>query len=737
MHPFLNRLRNFHWLAPAIALLLLSIPASSDEWKPRHDLVSHTGVMNLTELPPPSEVFFFGPSSPAEAPSWLEGLKVWRNDRRTLLRYSDSQYERPDMQWTQHIFSQVQLLIWDRSLYDPEKGEYTVDRFLSETDSRIGPIDAVLIWHVYPNLGIDDRNQFDMLRDLPGGIAGVRSMVDQFHRRGVKVFFPFLAWDSGTRNEGASPATVMAQLLKEVDADGINFDTLESVPPSFREASDLIGHPLALEPQFQPRDAAIAWTNISWNDWVTWEGKQYPLIPMVNKNKWMEPRHTANVTDRFTRDKTDSLQHAFFNGQGYATLENLWGFWYENNPRDAQVLLRFTRIERTMADYLLSPDWEPHTPVLQPNVFASRFPQATGTLWTMVNRNEYDVSGPQLEITSRPGVHYYDLWHGTELSPAVANGKATMSFDLEGLGFGAVLATEEKLTDGVQNLLSYMAGRSKRPLASYSREWKAVPQTLVEIPPTRVAQSPLEGMVRIPAGDYEFQVSGIEIEGGNDPGADVQYPWEATPRRFHRHRMHMHGFYIDRAPVTNAEFKKFLNSTHYHPKDDHNFLRAWNNGSYPEGWDSKPVTWVSIEDARAYAAWCQKRLPHEWEWQYAAQSADGRPYPWGDDWNPQSLPQADSGPGMRPPSDVAAFPTGASPFGVLDLVGNVSQWTDEYRDPHTRAAILRGGAAYQPGGSIWYFPQTYRLNEHQKYLLMSPGHDRAGTIGFRCVVDAP
>ena len=54
-----------------------------------------------------------------------------------------------------------------------------------------------------------------------------------------------------------------------------------------------------------------------------------------------------------------------------------------------------------------------------------------------------------------------------------------------------------------------------------------------------------------------------------------------------------------------------------------------------------------------------------------------------------------------------------------------------------RAAILRGGAYYLPRGSIWYFPQTYRLDEHQKFLLMSPGRDRAGTIGFRCVVDAP
>jgi gamma-glutamyl hercynylcysteine S-oxide synthase len=210
-----------------------------------------------------------------------------------------------------------------------------------------------------------------------------------------------------------------------------------------------------------------------------------------------------------------------------------------------------------------------------------------------------------------------------------------------------------------------------------------------------------------------------------------------VPRRFHQHRIHLRSFYVDRTPVSNAQFKMFVEATHYRPKDDHNFLRAWSNGQYPAGWDNKPVTWVSIEDARAYAEWSGKRLPHEWEWQYAAQSNDGRQYPWGNAWNSGALPQPDTGPQMRPLADVTESPDGASPFGVLDMVGNVSQWTDEYRDSHTRSAILRGGAAYQPQGSIWYFPQTYRLDEHEKYLLMSPGHDRAGTIGFRCVVDAP
>jgi len=240
----------------------------------------------------------------------------------------------------------------------------------------------------------------------------------------------------------------------------------------------------------------------------------------------------------------------------------------------------------------------------------------------------------------------------------------------------------------------------------------------------------------IPQGDYDFQVRGIEVEGGNDPGVDVQFPWEDAPRRFHRRQIHNQSFYVDRTPVTNAEFKRFLDTTNYHPRDDHNFLRDWKNGTYPDAWGSKPVTWVSIEDARAYAAWAGKRLPHEWEWQYAAQGTDGRLYPWGQEWNPLALPLPDHGPRMRPATNVDGFPRGVSPFGVMDLEGNISQWTDEFRDGHTRAAILRGGAYYQPQGSIWYFPQTYRLDEHQKYLLMAPGRDRAGTIGFRCVVDA-
>src|SRR5437660_4866362 len=114
-----------------------------------------------------------------------------------------------------------------------------------------------------------------------------------------------------------------------------------------------------------------------------------------------------------------------------------------------------------------------------------------------------------------------------------------------------------------------------------------------------------------------------------------------------------------------------MDATGYRPADMHNFLKEWNwsipaHPHYQEGWDNKPVTWVSVEDARAYAAWAGKRLPHEWEWQYAAQGGDGRLYPWGNSWNAEAVPTPEKGRTMRGPDAVDAHPQGAVPFGVMD-----------------------------------------------------------------------
>ncbi|HXH50488.1 MAG TPA: SUMF1/EgtB/PvdO family nonheme iron enzyme [Terriglobia bacterium] len=663
---------------------------------------------------------------------WIADIRHFRMERLIRAGYNGSEYVRTELKWTQSSFIQPQMMMQDRYFYDPVAHRYTVERYLDDLKSRYGGIDSVLIWHTYPNIGIDNRNEYDWLRDMPGGIAGVRQMIEDFHRHGVKVLFPVMLWDQGTRDEGVPNWTATARLLAEVGADGVNGDTLNEVPLAFRKASDATGHPLAFEPEGAPENPAeaLAWNNMSWGYW------EYPFAPMVSLYKWLEPRHMVNVCNRWARDKTDDLQAAFFNGVGFESWENIWGIWNQITPRDAEALRRVATIERAFPELLISRDWTPHTPTLRYGIFASMFPGAGETLWTLVNRNQYDVEGKQIEVPYKPGTRYFDLWHGVELKPDVQGGTAALSFDVEAEGFGSVLGTTSEPDPKLNALLATMRQLSEKPLGSFSHEWKFLPQHVVEIHLTKPASAAPTGMVLIPGGDFTFDVHGIEVEGGNDVGVDVQEPWEDSPRRYHHHRMSIHAFYIDRYPVTNAEFRKFLDASHYHPQDDHNFLKDWKNGTYPEGWGNKPVTWVSLEDARAYAAWAGKRLPHELEWQYAAQGADGRLYPWGNDWDPAAVPPLDKGNELPPPSAVDSHPKGASPFGVMDLVGNVWQFTDEFEDPHTSAAILRGGSHYHPQGTRWYFPEAFKLNEHGKFLLMAPSTDRSGTVGFRCVEDA-
>jgi formylglycine-generating enzyme required for sulfatase activity len=717
---------------------------------------------------------------PEEFSAWLNDVRHWRAERTIRVGLDRSEYDRPELKWTQSSFIQPQMMVHDRYFYDPATQRYTVDKYLADVEARYGGIDSVLIWHTYPNIGIDDRNQFDLLRDMPGGIPALKAMVADFHRHGVKVLFPVMAWDQGTRetqgtrelspeNDSGSMWQALAEELKEIGADGVNGDTLDGIPRLVASDAIALQHPLGLEPESGvASDETLAWNTLTWGYW------RYGFVPTISRYKWLETRHMVNICNRWAHDHTDDLQFAFFNGAGFESWENIWGIWNQLTPRDAESLRRISLIERAFAPQLISPLWEPHTPTRNFGVFASKWPGATPdgpTLWTLVNRNAYSVDGSQIEVAAAPGAHYYDLWNGVELHPAQENGASLLRFPIEPSGYGAILETKA-LTAGQEKLLAQMKSLAEHPLQSYSSLWKSMPQSLVEISPTSTPAKAPKGMTKIPGDDFTFRVNGIEIEGMNDEGVDVQYPWEPSARRYHEHRMHLKSFWIDTYPVTNAEFRRFMDETHYAPADAHNFLRDWKGGTYPDGWASKPVTWVSIEDARAYAKWAGKRLPHEWEWQYAAQGTDGRRFPWGDFESqpaaPQTLPpptraagqnnatpspepipaapatpQAagtmpypDHGRTMDPAATVNLHPNGASPFGVMDLTGNVWQWTDEYQDEHTRYAILRGGSHYQPRGSRWYFPQAEELSQHGKYLLMAPSLDRSGAVGFRCVMDA-
>ena len=655
-------------------------------------------------------------------------MHQYRFEKRIRVGYSGSRYDLAALKWTQSSFMQPQMMVQDRYFFDPARHAYTVDRYLDDLRARYGGIDSVLIWPTYPNLGIDNRNQHDWIRSMPGGLPGIKKMVAAFHRRGVRVLFPMMMWDQGTRDPGLPWAEAIAKLMAEIGADGINGDTQEGVPRAFVEAADRAGHPLAFEPELSMHDEQVAYDPMSWGYYY-----KYAFAPSVDRYKWLEPRHMVHISDRWNKDKTDNLQYAFFNGIGWESWENVWGLWNGLTARDAEAVRRVATLERAVAACLVSDAWEPFFPMLRYGVFASRWPLGDDAVMMIVNRNDYDLEGPQM--IAEPGRRYFDLYHGRELTPERQGDRLVLNIALEAKGFGAVWETRGEPSPAIRRLMTDMKALTAAPLSSLSHQWAPLPQQLKPIAAATPAASALAGMIKVPETDFVFRVNGVEIEGADKAGIDVQYPWEDSPRLFHEHRIHQGAFWIDRYPVTNAQFEKFLKATHYRPVDDLNFLRDWRAGTYPPGWDDKPVTWVSREDAEAYAAWAGKRLPHEWEWQYAAQGSDGRLYPWGNQWEPDAVPERDKGRDMRGPDDVSAHPKGASPFGVEDLIGNVWQWTDEFDDEHTRAAVLRGGSYYQPQHSLWYFPQAYKLTQHGKLLLMAPSMDRSAAVGIRCVAD--
>jgi formylglycine-generating enzyme required for sulfatase activity len=229
-------------------------------------------------------------------------------------------------------------------------------------------------------------------------------------------------------------------------------------------------------------------------------------------------------------------------------------------------------------------------------------------------------------------------------------------------------------------------------------------------------QIPTAEMVFIPGGKYLYHATHRFREGGF-------ILFDEGPRL-----VEMSDFYIDRFEVTNADYKRFLDSTKYQPTVQHNFLRHWSYG-YPGELANHPVTWISLEDARAYAIWAGKRLPSDMEWQRAAQGDDGRKWPWGDHFDPTNC-NSDN-PGTTP---VDAFPRNCSSYGVCDLVGNVWEWIDGIvSDGWHNWCFIRGGSYYKAKGSMWYVEGGAQpVHHHHKFLMMNPSLDRCATVGFRC-----
>ena len=247
---------------------------------------------------------------------------------------------------------------------------------------------------------------------------------------------------------------------------------------------------------------------------------------------------------------------------------------------------------------------------------------------------------------------------------------------------------------------------------------------------TKSKINPVDGaeMVYIPPGEFLM---------GADSDPDAKKNEKPS------HKVYLDGFYIYKYEVTYRQFKKFLRETGYKP------LGNWKRGDKP-GREDHPVMYTTYPDVEEYCRWAKVKLPTEAQWEKAARGTDGRKFPWGEKWNPENCNNADlsgkqilsamadihNGRGTLP---VGSVPGDMSPYGVMDMAGNINEWCRDWyksgyykKSPEKNPQGPEKGTERSTRGGAWSMKmQRCRATSRWSGSVESNLDD----YGFRCVVE--
>ncbi len=212
------------------------------------------------------------------------------------------------------------------------------------------------------------------------------------------------------------------------------------------------------------------------------------------------------------------------------------------------------------------------------------------------------------------------------------------------------------------------------------------------------------------------------------------------------HKVQLKAYYLGQTEVTVEQFRAFVDETSYQTEAERRgFGFVWVDGDWkrqsgadwqdPEGQgkpakEDHPVRQVTLQDCLAYCDWAGLRLPTEQEWEKAARGGLGRQFPWGDEWDSRRVVHGGSG-----PVAVGSHPDGASPYGVLDLTGNVREWTSTLYGAYSPGELLdhASGQRYAVRGGAWTEERTFALRA--AYRFSGVGNVSNNLTGFRVADD--
>lgn len=313
---------------------------------------------------------------------------------------------------------------------------------------------------------------------------------------------------------------------------------------------------------------------------------------------------------------------------------------------------------------------------------------------------------------------------------------AGASIEVDGAAHGVVSkAGLLRVADLAAGLRRVTVALPDRPSVTREVDIRPGRATVLHVEPPSIpvnalrAPSPADlvpGLIQIGEG-YIWRADGAEMV--FVPGGPCLIGDDADAAASPRHQVTLRSFWIDKLEVTNERFDRFVTAA------GHRVEGRWKRA--PAGEARRPAVGVSLNDARAYAAWSGKQIPDEAQWEKAARGTDGRRYPYGDaiDLRRQNTHAL----GLRELTDAGSLTGGASIYGALDLLGNAWEWCDSLFAPYPgnnkpvegfgrQNHVIRGGSFQSPR-------RPGDLTVSTRYFLRASMSQQ--DVGFRCIVPAP
>jgi hypothetical protein len=398
----------------------------------------------------------------ARAPgdAWRRRLEQWRDEARTAINYDASRYHAAELAWTRSCFACGMLMLWDEELYRDGREEPGALEFLRQGEARFGGLDAVVLWHAYPRIGFDDKNQFDFYGQVPGGLARLRELVQECHSLGARSILAYCPWDTGTRREPRGELETLVDLVTAVGADGIFLDTMAQAASALVEHLGTRAPGAALMTEDTVPLAQIAEHPMSWAQWPPETSSPYVL-----RSKWFEPRHMQLLVRRWHRDHSHELHLAWLNGAGVMVWENVFGTLNPWSARDEALLRQMRPVQRVLGATFSEGRWAPMVETCSPGVYTSCWEAEGLRLWTIANTTTTAVQGRLLPVKAVAGHRYWDLLGGVPVAPNDVGALSVLSGEIEAHGIAAFAAgtdrLEERLLDRQRAPAPLCSGRDR------------------------------------------------------------------------------------------------------------------------------------------------------------------------------------------------------------------------------------------------------------------------------------